>query len=207
MSLLLIPSHHPSNNKEEEEEKREVEIPAVTSSVAALENLSLRDETEQLYKQSVCLVCFKWNRSLVTLPCSHFTVCDICMLLKDFASCCVASSTQDLQTLEERRYCSFPLIILQIVLKCLLLYIHLVPGQAQFRFAVKLGFPKNIVRRVLRKNKFTTAINLVNYLNKNLEMLEADEELEKEENDKKVKDWRSSKQRRRRKITKKKKKK
>ena len=34
------------------------EIPAVTSSVVASENLSLRDETEKLYKQSVCLVCF-----------------------------------------------------------------------------------------------------------------------------------------------------
>ena len=81
------------------------------------------------------------------------------------------------------------------------------PVQAQIRFAVKLGVPKNIVQRVLCKNKFPTAINLVNYLNKNWEMLAADEELEeKEENEKKeeVKDWKCSK-RRRRKITKKKK--
>ena len=58
-NLEVLEAEEENSKEEEKEEKREkVEIPAVTSSVAASENLSLRDETERLYKQSVCLVCF-----------------------------------------------------------------------------------------------------------------------------------------------------
>ena len=65
-------------NDKEEERQEKIETPATTSIVAALDNLSLRVETENLYKQSVCLVCFKRKRTFVILPCSHFTVCDFC---------------------------------------------------------------------------------------------------------------------------------
>ena len=40
--------------------------------------LSLREETELLYRQSTCLVCLKNSRTFVTLPCCHFTLCSQC---------------------------------------------------------------------------------------------------------------------------------
>ena len=64
------------NDKEERQEK--VETPTITLIVTALDDLSLRDETKKLYKQSVCLVCFKRKRTFAILPYSHFTVCDFC---------------------------------------------------------------------------------------------------------------------------------
>ena len=64
------------DDKEDEREERQEKME--TSGVAALTSLSLHDETEKLYKQSFCLVCFKRKRSFVTLPCSHFTICDFC---------------------------------------------------------------------------------------------------------------------------------
>lgn len=78
-NVEVLEAQEESDKEDEKEERQErMETPAVASSIAALANLSLRDETEKLYKQSVCLVCFKRNRSFVTLPCSHFTVCDSC---------------------------------------------------------------------------------------------------------------------------------
>lgn len=41
--------------------------------------LTLRQETELLYKQSICLVCRKERRKYVLLPCSHLAVCDSCL--------------------------------------------------------------------------------------------------------------------------------
>lgn len=40
--------------------------------------LGLKEETEILYRQSICLVCQSRKRNYVTLPCSHFTLCDTC---------------------------------------------------------------------------------------------------------------------------------
>ena len=78
-NLEILEAEEEENDKEEEAEKQEkVETPSTTSIVTALDNLSLRDETEKLYKQSVCLVCFKRKRTFVILPCGHFTVCDFC---------------------------------------------------------------------------------------------------------------------------------
>ena len=39
---------------------------------------SLREETETLQSQSLCLVCRKEKRSFVCLPCSHFVICRMC---------------------------------------------------------------------------------------------------------------------------------
>ena len=39
---------------------------------------TLREETEDLYHRSMCLNCFSRKRSIVTLPCSHFTLCGQC---------------------------------------------------------------------------------------------------------------------------------
>ena len=40
--------------------------------------LSLREETELLYRQSKCLVCRKNMRTFVSLPCCHFSLCSQC---------------------------------------------------------------------------------------------------------------------------------
>ena len=39
---------------------------------------TLREETEALYKRSICLSCFQRRRCYVLLPCSHFSICDAC---------------------------------------------------------------------------------------------------------------------------------
>ena len=39
---------------------------------------SLREETEELYLRSICLKCYKRRRCFVSLPCSHFNLCDRC---------------------------------------------------------------------------------------------------------------------------------
>ena len=40
--------------------------------------LSLKEETEILYRQSLCLMCWKERRTILCLPCCHFTLCDMC---------------------------------------------------------------------------------------------------------------------------------
>ena len=40
---------------------------------------TLRQETEDLYHRSICLNCLDKKRSIVTLPCSHFTLCALCV--------------------------------------------------------------------------------------------------------------------------------
>ena len=46
--------------------------------VAAVRALSLKEETELLYREAMCLACQKNKRSIVTLPCCHFTLCRVC---------------------------------------------------------------------------------------------------------------------------------
>lgn len=41
--------------------------------------LGLREETELMYKQSICLLCQKSNRAYVLLPCCHLAVCAACL--------------------------------------------------------------------------------------------------------------------------------
>ena len=48
------------------------------SSTITTKQLSLKEETELLYRQSRCLACCDNRRSFVTLPCSHFTLCASC---------------------------------------------------------------------------------------------------------------------------------
>ena len=50
----------------------------VTSTATAKPEKTLREETEDLYRRSVCLNCFSRKRCIVTLPCSHFAICDQC---------------------------------------------------------------------------------------------------------------------------------
>ena len=54
-----------------------VKVESVPSTTAKFEK-ALREETEELYSQSVCLKCFERKRCFVTLPCSHFAICDHC---------------------------------------------------------------------------------------------------------------------------------
>ena len=44
--------------------------------------LSLREETELLYRLSVCLSCRVQARRIVLLPCGHFALCTACAKLK-----------------------------------------------------------------------------------------------------------------------------
>ena len=43
-----------------------------------LKELSLKEETENLYREAYCLICCKNKRSIVVLPCCHFIMCAIC---------------------------------------------------------------------------------------------------------------------------------
>ena len=68
----------------ETEEEKEEAIPTIatfpTEDLNKEEKAkpSLREETEFLNRQSLCLVCRKEKRSFVCLPCSHFVICRMC---------------------------------------------------------------------------------------------------------------------------------
>lgn len=67
----------------DEEEKvapaKQLEKVAAVKEASAKVEKSLREETEDLYHRSICLSCFSRKRCIVTLPCSHFTLCDLCL--------------------------------------------------------------------------------------------------------------------------------
>ena len=48
------------------------------SSTAKPREKTLLEETEDLYRRSVCQGCFSRKRCFVTLPCSHFAICELC---------------------------------------------------------------------------------------------------------------------------------
>ena len=50
----------------------------VISTTDQIKELSLKEETEILYRQSLCLMCWKERRTILCLPCCHFTLCDMC---------------------------------------------------------------------------------------------------------------------------------
>ena len=50
----------------------------VANASNSFQTLSLREETERLYRQSKCLICCRTNRTRVNLPCSHLTHCESC---------------------------------------------------------------------------------------------------------------------------------
>ena len=58
------------DEQEEEENSAQVKNPTI--------KLSLREETELLYRRSVCLRCQRHKRTQVCLPCCHFALCDSC---------------------------------------------------------------------------------------------------------------------------------
>ncbi len=66
----------PPSETEPPAEKRDEEKPMAAE--PQTRELTLREETEALYRNSICLVCWKRKRTHVTLPCSHFNVCDAC---------------------------------------------------------------------------------------------------------------------------------
>ena len=43
-----------------------------------MKQLSLREETELLYRQANCLKCLNEKRTVLLLPCSHFALCNKC---------------------------------------------------------------------------------------------------------------------------------
>ena len=74
-----------SNDDEKEEpaseEKKIVDNDDITasSSTTKLQPLTLKEETNILYKQSRCPVCWKNSRCVVILPCSHLVLCHACL--------------------------------------------------------------------------------------------------------------------------------
>ena len=38
-----------------------------------------REETEHLYRTQYCVICVKNLRTIVTLPCGHFSLCKSCV--------------------------------------------------------------------------------------------------------------------------------
>ena len=50
-----------------------------TCAVSTKKPLSLLEETELLYRKSLCMLCRKNKRCFVTLPCSHLTLCRVCL--------------------------------------------------------------------------------------------------------------------------------
>ena len=72
---------------ESEEESPDEKVVAAAAAVpmegncvtSTKETLSLLKETELLYEKSVCILCRKNKRCFVTLPCSHLTLCHVCM--------------------------------------------------------------------------------------------------------------------------------
>ena len=56
---------------------------------------TLREETEALYKRSICLSCFQRRRCYVVLPCSHFSICDTCE--GRIKKCAIRDCLEDIQ--------------------------------------------------------------------------------------------------------------
>ena len=55
---------------------------------------SLRKETEYLYSLSLCLHCWKNKRNIVTLPCCHYNLCEMCA--KNASKCPIRSCNADI---------------------------------------------------------------------------------------------------------------
>ena len=70
-----LETHMEEFEQDTEEERQEGNIQEFNSPTSYFNVLQ---ETELLYRQSLCLVCRKNKRSFVTLPCSHFTLCWAC---------------------------------------------------------------------------------------------------------------------------------
>ena len=80
--------------KEEEEEEEELNVngddngddntaaaaaaPAASVTSNSVKKFTLREETEELFRKSVCLKCNNAKRTRVCLPCCHLTHCDKC---------------------------------------------------------------------------------------------------------------------------------
>ena len=56
-------------------------VAAASTNTSTRAKSTLREETEALYRQSVCLRCFLRRRSCITFPCGHFTLCSVCQPL------------------------------------------------------------------------------------------------------------------------------
>ena len=67
---LEAENEHEENEYEEVNEK---DIP-----IKEVEELSLKEETEILYREAHCLICLKNKRNVVALPCCHFIMCATC---------------------------------------------------------------------------------------------------------------------------------
>ena len=62
-------------DEKKEEEKEEEEVAPASDPPRPI---TLREETEELYKNSICLRCFARRRCFVSLPCCHLSLCDKC---------------------------------------------------------------------------------------------------------------------------------
>ena len=75
--------NYESKEEEEKEDNKnngDDNAAAAAASVASnsVKKSTLREETEELFRKSVCLVCNSAKRTRVCLPCCHLTHCDKC---------------------------------------------------------------------------------------------------------------------------------
>ena len=70
-----------SDGEGEEKTEKVKDGNTVQEATTAVRELSLREETEIYYRQSVCLRCEERKRTIVCLPCCHLTLCSLCAQL------------------------------------------------------------------------------------------------------------------------------
>ena len=63
---------------EEDLHKEDMEKNAKESGADHEKILTLREETELLYRSALCLRCRKRPRTIIILPCGHFSLCSNC---------------------------------------------------------------------------------------------------------------------------------
>ena len=94
------------------EEKKITILPTHEKSVASAANtgpdqkrkLSLKEETEILYRQSKCVKCLENARTFLCLPCCHFTLCDAC---EKTSRACPLRDSQEAIAATIRTYAAF----------------------------------------------------------------------------------------------------
>ena len=55
------------------------------------QKLSLREETERLYRNAICLRCARKSRNILCLPCTHLSLCSDCASLTSTCPMCKTS--------------------------------------------------------------------------------------------------------------------
>lgn len=76
--LVQYLEEHEEELKQDMKEETE-RVMLASSELEKTSLLTLREETEILYRNSLCFVCLKNPRTVLTLPCCHFLLCKLCL--------------------------------------------------------------------------------------------------------------------------------